>query len=37
MTCGDDHFVELLSVQPEGGAEIDAARFLAEGRSGCAS
>ena len=28
VTCGDDRFVELLRVQPEGGAEIDAARFL---------
>jgi methionyl-tRNA formyltransferase len=32
VTCGDDHFVELLRVQPEGGAEMDAAQFLAERR-----
>ncbi len=30
VACGDDRFVELLRVQPEGGEEIDAARFLAE-------
>ncbi len=32
VACGDDHFVELLRVQPDGGAEIDAAQFLAERR-----
>ena len=32
VTCGDDRFVEILRVQPEGGAEIDAAQFLAERR-----
>ena len=37
VTCGDDHFIELLRLQPEGGAEIDGARFLAERKSGCAS
>jgi methionyl-tRNA formyltransferase len=30
IACGDDHFVELLSLQNEGGEEVDAARFLAE-------
>jgi len=30
VTCGDDRFLELLRVQPEGGAEIDATQFLAE-------
>jgi methionyl-tRNA formyltransferase len=30
VACGDDRFVELLRVQPEGGEEIDAAGFLVE-------
>ena len=29
VACGDDRFVELLRVQPEGGEEIDAAGFMA--------
>ncbi len=29
VACGDDRYVEILSLQPEGGEEIDAARFLA--------
>jgi methionyl-tRNA formyltransferase len=30
VACGDDRYVELLRVQPEGGEEMDASRFLAE-------
>jgi methionyl-tRNA formyltransferase len=30
VACGDDHFVELLRLQNEGGEEVDAARFLSE-------
>ena len=30
VACGDDRYVELLSLQHEGGEEMDAARFLAE-------
>jgi methionyl-tRNA formyltransferase len=30
VACGDDRYVELLSVQREGGAETDAMSFLAE-------
>jgi methionyl-tRNA formyltransferase len=37
VACGDDRYVELLSLQTEGGEEIDAARFLAERGSACAS
>ena len=29
VACGDDRYVELLALQPEGGAETDAAGFLA--------
>ena len=29
VACGDDRYVELLSLQPDGGEEIEAARFLA--------
>ncbi len=29
VACGDDRYVELLSLQTEGGEETDAARFLA--------
>jgi methionyl-tRNA formyltransferase len=29
VACGDDRYVELLRLQPEGGEEVDAARFLA--------
>ncbi|MET0619822.1 MAG: formyltransferase [Thermoanaerobaculia bacterium] len=29
VACGDDRYVELLRLQPEGGAEMDAAAFLA--------
>jgi methionyl-tRNA formyltransferase len=28
VACGDDRYVEILSLQPEGGEEIDAARYL---------
>ena len=30
VACGDDRYVELLRLQPEGGEEMDASRFLAE-------
>jgi len=30
VACGDDRYVEILSAQPEGGEEMDPARFLAE-------
>jgi methionyl-tRNA formyltransferase len=30
VACGDDHYVELLSLQNEGGEEMEAARYLAE-------
>lgn len=30
IACGDDHYVEVLRLQPEGGEEIDAARFAQE-------
>jgi methionyl-tRNA formyltransferase len=30
VVCGDDRYVELLRLEPEGGEEVDAARFLAE-------
>ncbi len=30
VACGDDRYLELLSLQNEGGEEMDAARFLAE-------
>jgi methionyl-tRNA formyltransferase len=30
VACGDDRYVELLSLQPEGGPEEEAARFLAQ-------
>jgi methionyl-tRNA formyltransferase len=30
VACGDDRYVELLSVQEDGGAETDASSFLAE-------
>lgn len=30
IACGDDRYVELLSLQPEGREEMDAAGFLAE-------
>lgn len=30
VACGDDHFVELLCLQNEGGEEVNAARFLSE-------
>jgi methionyl-tRNA formyltransferase len=29
VACGDDRYVELLALQPEGGPEADAAQFLA--------
>ena len=29
VACGDDRYVELLALQPEGGPEVDAAGFLA--------
>ena len=29
VACGDDRYVELLNLQNEGGAEMDAAAFLA--------
>ncbi len=29
VACGDDRYVEILSLQPEGGEETDAARYLA--------
>jgi methionyl-tRNA formyltransferase len=30
VACGDDRYVELLRVQPSGGEETDAAKFVAE-------
>jgi len=30
VACGDDRYVEILSVQPDGGEEMDPTRFLAE-------
>ena len=29
VACGDDRYVELLALQPEGGPELDAAGYLA--------
>jgi methionyl-tRNA formyltransferase len=31
VACGDDRYVELLRLQAEGGQEVDAAGFMAEG------
>jgi methionyl-tRNA formyltransferase len=37
VACGDDRYVELLCLQTAGGAELDAAGFLAERGRGCGS
>ena len=37
VACGDDRYVELMSLQPDGSAEVGAASFLAERGRRCGS